>query len=1020
MCLCALKASELEMKQKYKPRSFEVEKTAKNIAFQAFSQYASSFLCFGGLELPLLKKIATKQLITSAHNLLQDKATPLLLSIVPDFIVQDSRVQGCITRAYQRRVYRDLSWHFNLTFRLFWLFHAVLFFLSPFGLLFSIPLHLMCSAKFFIYKRCLVNSMWRELSQRRDAFPSAIKSFRDSRYGVSSAIFGIGAGITLLRLYNEYRKPRSKEDKDQLSKEAIDEQPSWLDNLFGHQSLKVATSDASKTAVLSQVEPILTKALWSGTFYRNDNTQAHTSVVCLDKHIIVFPKHNFYKDANMKTEPYPVLSVALQRHDAPGGTLRMFKAEFDSVYHFPGTDFVAAYVPNCPDMKDIRKWLPLSLPTGTADIKVLWRSKDTPTFVEKSLASFGTHAHSQMSFPGCSFLSKYDVANQGSCSSMILGAGKQPALLAFFLGSRKETTKIGLHSGNWDCVAGTITRSQCDKAFAFLKDKYPIGCSGGDLPKTQYGIEVLRSPKAHEKAHAGTFDSTAGFEIYGSTSVRAQTKSRVIDSPLKPFVKEVFKPTVDFGPPQMIPNWVPYNTTLDHAAKPEMSYPPFLLEKAKQDWLKPLLPLVDKHVASKDEVFRKLDLTESIIGVHGRRFLDPLDMSTSMGFPILGPKNVWFEDVFNEQGTLIDRIPDASIVQEMDRMRACYQKNERAYPIMRACLKDEPTPVGKEKVRVFQSCPIAFSILVRQYFLPVIRFIGCHPRETECAVGINSFSPQWDELMTYAEKYGTERTLAFDYSKYDITCCSQITAEALSAMIELAKRGGYPPEDIAVMRCIITDIVHPMIDWNGTLLEFFSMVISGINLTVQMNSIANSFYLRMHFFSRYPLAVSFRAAQAVTTYGDDGYGTVNENYPLITFTNYQKWLAQFGKIITPPDKKAAATDYMPGADFLKRKSAFVPEIGTRIGSLDEESLYKSIMCNLESKVETPEDVARSSIASVMHEAFAFGRERYDWWQANLQEVCSRADILCPILNVTFDERVEAWKEKYSLSMGSNP
>jgi len=1016
MCLCALKKD--DSKESHKPCSFEVDKYAKKIATEAIAGYFSSFFRFGGLELPLIKSMATKQLVSETQDMIADSMTPILLSILPQSIVRNPWIQNQINYMYHQRVRRDARWYVTWFFRVLWFIHLFFLCLAPTILVATVFVHMLSSAAYYVYRKCLVKAMWYELSERRDALPTAVTMFRDSRYGVSSLIFGIGAGVSLLRLYNEYRKPQS-EEKDHLSKESIDAQPSWFDNMFGHSSLKVETSTEAKTAILSQVEPILTKALWAGDFHRHDSTVPHTAAVCIDKHIVIFPRHNFYKNADMSTEPYPVLSIQLKRNDKPGGVLRMFKAEFETVYHFPGTDFVAAYVPNCPDMKDIRKWLPLSLPTGTADIRILWRNSTSDIEAEKSLASFGTHSHSQMSFPGCSYSSNNPVSNEGSCSSMILGAGKQPTLLGFHLGCRAEK-KLGIPTGKWDCVAGTLTRAQCDTAVDYLRKQFPIGVSGGDLPTTQYGMEVLRSPKAHEKAYPGTFDETAGFEIYGSTHVRAQTKSRVIDSPLKPFIKEIFKPDVDFGPPQMIPNWTPYNTTLDHASKPEMSYPPKLLQRAKEDWLRPLLILVKKHVAGPSEVFRKLTLTESIIGVRGKRFIDPLDMSTSMGFPILGPKNVWFEEVLDEKGTLIDRIPDPSIVEEMDRMLACWAKGERAYPIMRACLKDEPTPVGKDKVRVFQSCPIAFSILVRQYFLPVIRFIGCHPRETECSVGINCFSPQWEELMTYAEKYGTERTLAFDYSKYDITCCSQVTAMALQAMIDLAEEGGYPVEDLTIMRAMLTEIVHPMIDWNGTLLQFFSMVISGINLTVQMNSIANSFYMRMHFFAMYRDALDFRSAQAVTTYGDDGYGTVHPDYPKITFTSYQAWLAKYGKKITPPDKTAEAVDYLPGSDFLKRNSAYIPEIGMRIGCLDEASHFKSLMCNLSSKVETPEDVARSSIASVMHEAFALGRERYEYWQENLKKVCECADILCPILNVTFDERVEAWKEKYGPSLGPNP
>jgi hypothetical protein len=348
---------------------------------------------------------------------------------------------------------------------------------------------------------------------------------------------------------------------------------------------------------------------------------------------------------------------------------------------------------------------------------------------------------------------------------------------------------------------------------------------------------------------------------------------------------------------------------------------------------------------------------------------------------------------------------------------------------MRACLKDEavelpaltPLPSGlKTKVRVFQSCPVAFSILVRMYFLPVIRFLACHPRETECAVGVNCMSRQWDQLMEYAERFGVERTLALDYSKYDVSCSSQVTSQTLSAMIELAREGGYDEEHLKIMTAMISDICHPMIDWNGTLLEFFNMVISGVNITVQMNSIANSFYMRMHFFATYPEAPSFREAQAVITYGDDKTGTVNKDFPKITFKSYQTWLAGFGKKITPPDKGAEATDYMPGADFLKRKSNFIPEIGTRVGALDEASMFKCLLANLESKSDSAEDVARSSVCSVMHEAFAHGRDRYDDWLSKLRIVCAQAEIPCKVLDITFDERVEDWKTKYCSSPGTDP
>jgi hypothetical protein len=156
------------------------------------------------------------------------------------------------------------------------------------------------------------------------------------------------------------------------------------------------------------------------------------------------------------------------------------------------------------------------------------------------------------------------------------------------------------------------------------------------------------------------------------------------------------------------------------------------------------------------------------MGVPRKRFLDPLPMSTGMGFPVFGPKNRWFTDII-EDGVLVDRLPAPEVVDEYERMLDCWRQGERAYPVCSATLKDEPTKLDSEKVRVFQAAPVAMSLHIRRYFLPIMRFLCGNPVLSECAVGLNSFSTDWEALIDHAFSYDSEEgVLAWDYSKYDV------------------------------------------------------------------------------------------------------------------------------------------------------------------------------------------------------------------------------------------------------------
>jgi hypothetical protein len=197
----------------------------------------------------------------------------------------------------------------------------------------------------------------------------------------------------------------------------------------------------------------------------------------------------------------------------------------------------------------------------------------------------------------------------------------------------------------------------------------------------------------------------------------------------------------------------------------------------------------------------------------------------------------------------------------------------------------------------------------------------------------------------------------------------------------------------------------------------YSMNTSGNNITVNINGTAGSLYVRMGFFHQYPDVKDFRSCVAAMTYGDDFKGSVKKDYRRFNIETFASFLAKHNMRITLPDKSDNMVAFMDDrdADFLKRKSNFIPEINCKIGCLDEESIIRPLHCNMKSR-ETREEVAASCVETAMHEWFAHGREHYDMRATQMKEICRRADIPVPALHITYDERVTSWQQKYCPSV----
>jgi hypothetical protein len=199
--------------------------------------------------------------------------------------------------------------------------------------------------------------------------------------------------------------------------------------------------------------------------------------------------------------------------------------------------------------------------------------------------------------------------------------------------------------------------------------------------------------------------------------------------------------------------------------------------------------------------------------------------------------------------------------------------------------------------------------------------------------------------------------------------------------------------------------------------------ISGNSLTVIINGICGSLNMRSFFYSQYKPKtfedrIPFRSIAAMSTYGDDNIGTVDEAYPLFNIKDFSEFLAKYGQIYTMPDKESELLPYLPPDqfEFLKRFNVYHADLDCNIGALLDKSIFKSLHCFLRPKgCEMIEKEASAvNIDGAIREWFNHGEQKYEEMREKMKRVASACEIdhICTELSVSYKERFEDWKAKY--------
>lgn len=708
-------------------------------------------------------------------------------------------------------------------------------------------------------------------------------------------------------------------------------------------------------------------------------------------------------------------AYTIVRHDvtAVGGNFKAYLSLQHSA-QIPDTDVSLVWVPSGGSWKDLTKYFPLTHLDMEFPFAMTLRE---PTGESKTLYSIAKCDHAKLT--SCTAYGyNYSVPSfVGMCGSPIVAQKIAPMIVG---------VHIAGHARDQVGFAPALAQSDLDYALEVLSEQpgVLIAASTGTLKPVIYDRPMLDEHSVHVKSPVRKLPiledgTTPNIEVYGSCSGRATYYSKVVTSSISPLIEKHCEVPQQWGKPKF-GKGDPWLESLKHSSNPSIGVEPTLLDEAVEDYVKPLEHLLDERPRVKAEV-KPLSRMQTVCGIDGKKFINKMAPNTAIGHPLSGPKKKYLtgldpEDFegFNNPAEL-----HPQFWEEFDSAVSSWAAGERYHPVFKACMKDEPTPLNKDKVRVFQAAPMVLQLGVRMYFLPIARQLSLFPALSECAVGLNCMGPEWDEFHKHITRYGKDRVLAGDYSKYDLRLPAQITLAAFKVLITLAERSGYSERDLQIMRSLATDICYPTIAYNGDLLQFIGSNPSGQNLTVYINSIANSLLLRCAFFSMVR-GKKFRDVCSAGTYGDDVMSTVKPGFDQFNHISVAKFFADHDMKFTMPDKTSTPTPFMNAddADFLKRKNVYNEGIDQCCGALEESSIFKSLHANVRSKALTANELSADCIDGALREWFYHGREVYETRQAQMLKVAQEAGIyhMCGMIQTTYEDQCNLWKLRYRTNL----
>nr|QKE55052.1 MAG: hypothetical protein [Picornaviridae sp.] len=474
-----------------------------------------------------------------------------------------------------------------------------------------------------------------------------------------------------------------------------------------------------------------------------------------------------------------------------------------------------------------------------------------------------------------------------------------------------------------------------------------------------------------------------GLQYEGQVEPEKQFRQPAKSQILKSLIHGVFPPTTAPAVLRPVNGISPLELGVRKSAVPAVMIPPAELSLAINE------VLVHYETGSKCMDKRVLTLDESINGIPGCKWVRPLNMKTSPGYPYIHNRKMSGKyDLFSFDN---DKwVPSDFIVRQINYREDLAKKGEIPSTMFVDVLKDERRPLEKVeslKTRVFNTAPVDLNILIRKYFSAFSAHIMENHITHEIAVGINCHSEEWG-LLYRRLRSGGDRWIAGDYSNYD----KMFPRQLMMAVAEIANRW-YEDGNDGIREILMETLACRYHLTNKSVFYHIHGNPSGNPLTVILNSLGNMLLMRIAW---YRLAdhfnplfkYRFRDFVQLSVYGDDNIATVPECITWYNCVSISREMERMGMIYTPPktNYQDELVPYLQAKDVTYLKRYFRQELSHIFAPLQQDVIYEIV-----NWIRASQDDANATLINVSmakQEMFHYGKERYDIFCRVVDKACT--------------------------------
>lgn len=388
--------------------------------------------------------------------------------------------------------------------------------------------------------------------------------------------------------------------------------------------------------------------------------------------------------------------------------------------------------------------------------------------------------------------------------------------------------------------------------------------------------------------------------------------------------------------------------------------------------------------------------------------LRPINRNTSSGFGRSGPKKNYMNFIDHRWSF------DDDTVSKIERYLSVLKTGKVEGVVVKSSIKMDEVISEKKlksgKSRQVYTMNLEYLVLSKMYLGPILTVMGENQAIFECMVGINATSSDWENLRQLLHKKGYTQFSSMDFSSFDINIIGIFMEHACRVFLWVAKYiCKYTDEELLITSCILVAAMQPFLLYRNHFRAMSTSEFSGHCATAQINSILNSIYQRCAwFYALYLLGIdmltkydnnwSFDKHNTNGVYGDDI--VVARSDPAvakISGTLIRDSFAYFGQIVTDVSDKSLPPRFTNFDEMRFLKRAWRPvtwyDYEFMSAPLEEESIYKMMSFNGESKTCLSDEILQQTIENAIREMWLHGPERFYSFCDEIEPLCDKYNIV---------------------------